>query len=103
MGYISDTVAKLKQSNPGQAEFYQAAEEVLESLGFILEADKRYRDYGVVERLLEPDRQIIFRVTWIDDKGQVQVNKGFRVQFNAALGPYKGGLRFHPSVTQGVI
>lgn len=103
MGYIDDTLVQLKGSNPGQAEFYQAAEEVLDSLRVVLDSDNRYVRHGILERLIEPERQIIFRVTWLNDKGEVRVNKGYRIQFNSALGPYKGGLRFHPSVTPGVI
>ncbi len=103
MGYIHDTIERLKKTSPGQAEFYQAAQEVLESLQLVLDSDERYAKYGIIERLLEPERLIIFRVTWVDDSGTVRVNKGYRVQFNSALGPFKGGLRFHPSVTAGVI
>jgi glutamate dehydrogenase (NADP+) len=103
MGYVHDTIVRLQKSSPGQTEFYQAAEEVLESLRVVLETDKRYARHGIIERLIEPERQIIFRVTWIDDSGTVRVNKGYRVQYSSVLGPYKGGLRFHPSVTAGVI
>ncbi|HAI88383.1 MAG TPA: NADP-specific glutamate dehydrogenase [Alcanivorax sp.] len=103
MGNFSDILVGLQQSSPGQTEFYQAVEEVLEALTPVLEAEPRYRDEGVVERLLEPERQIFFRVAWVDDNGRVRVNKGYRVQFNSALGPYKGGLRFHPSVNGGII
>ncbi|MEX2380971.1 MAG: NADP-specific glutamate dehydrogenase [Opitutales bacterium] len=100
---MHETIVRLQESSPGQTEFYQAAEEVLESLRVVLEADARYARNGIVERLVEPERQIMFRVTWLDDSGTVRVNKGYRIQFNSALGPYKGGLRFHPSVTAGVI
>lgn len=103
MGYIHETIARLQKSSPGQTEFYQAAEEVLDSLQVVLESDPRYARHGIIERIVEPEKQIIFRVTWLDDMGNVRVNKGYRVQFNSALGPYKGGLRFHPSVTAGVI
>ncbi|MBF5056453.1 glutamate dehydrogenase [Alcanivorax sp. 521-1] len=103
MSHVSSVIARLQQSSPGQTEFYQAVEEVLEVLSPVLDTDPRYRSEGVVERLLEPERQILFRVAWVDDKGAVQVNKGYRVQFNSALGPYKGGLRFHPSVNSGII
>ncbi|TVP53369.1 MAG: NADP-specific glutamate dehydrogenase [Halomonadaceae bacterium] len=103
MPYVHDTLTRLKHSSPAQAEFYQAADEVLESLRPLMEADRRYHDHSIIERLVEPERQILFRVCWVDDQGRVQVNKGYRVQFNSALGPYKGGLRFHPSVTSGVI
>ncbi len=103
MSYVHEVLESLKRSSPAQAEFYQAAEEVLESLQPLLEKDKRYLEHGIIQRIVEPERQILFRVTWVDDAGNVQVNKGYRVQFNSALGPYKGGLRFHPSVTSGVI
>ncbi len=103
MGYVHDTILRLQKSSPGQAEFYQAAEEVLESLHIVLESDKRYAEHGIIERIVEPERQILFRVTWTDDEGRVRVNKGYRIQFNSALGPFKGGLRFHPSVTAGVV
>ena len=103
MSKIDEILLNLQRSSPAQGEFYQAAEEVLESLHLLLESDPRYIQQGVVERMVEPERQILFRVAWMDDDGCVRVNKGYRVQFNSALGPYKGGLRFHPSVTAGVI
>ena len=103
MSDVSTILDGLRQSSPGQTEFYQAVEEVLEVLTPVLDAEPRYRQEGVIERLLEPERQILFRVAWVDDAGRVRVNKGFRVQFNSALGPYKGGLRFHPSVNGGII
>ena len=89
--------------NAGEPEFHQAVSEVLESLKIVLAKDPEYGEKGLVQRLCEPERQIIFRVPWVDDQGQVQVNRGFRVQFNSVLGPYKGGLRFHPSVNLGII
>lgn len=89
--------------NPGETEFHQAVHEVLDSLGPVVAKHPEYTDAAVIRRLCEPERQIIFRVPWIDDRGQVQINRGFRVQFNSALGPYKGGLRFHPSVYLGII
>ncbi|MBG7588383.1 NADP-specific glutamate dehydrogenase [Rothia kristinae] len=89
--------------NPGEPEFHQAVGEVFGSLGLLLEQDPAYGEHGLIERLVEPERQLIFRVPWVDDHGRVQVNRGFRVQFNSALGPYKGGLRFHPSVNLGVV
>ncbi|MGB7982259.1 MAG: NADP-specific glutamate dehydrogenase [Candidatus Nanopelagicales bacterium] len=101
--HIADTIASLEQSSPAQADFYQAAEEVLSSLQPILDRDPRYQKQNIIRRIVEPERQILFRVAWVDDRGDVQVNKGYRVEFNSALGPYKGGLRFHPSVTAGVI
>lgn len=89
--------------NSGEAEFLQAVREVLESLGRVIAKHPEYADHALIERICEPERQIIFRVPWTDDQGQVQINRGFRVQFNSALGPYKGGLRFHPSVNVGII
>jgi glutamate dehydrogenase (NADP+) len=89
--------------NPGEAEFHQAVKEVLESLGPVLVKYPEFAEAKIIERICEPERQLIFRVPWQDDRGQVQINRGFRVQFNSALGPYKGGLRFHPSVYLGII
>jgi glutamate dehydrogenase (NADP+) len=89
--------------NAGELEFHQAVREVLESLGRVVAKHPNYMDNALIERICEPERQIIFRVPWVDDKGQVQINRGFRVQFNSALGPYKGGIRFHPSVNVGII
>ncbi len=103
MTYVRDTIAKLEKSSPAQTEFYQAVEEVLQSLAPLLEQERRYRDNAIIERIVEPERQIIFRVPWVDDKGEIHVNKGYRVEFNSALGPFKGGLRFHPSVYVGII
>lgn len=100
---VNEYLARVRRSSPGQEEFYQAVEEVLTSLTPLFEADPRYLQEGIIERLLEPERQILFRVAWQDDQGRVRVNKGYRVQFNSALGPYKGGLRFHPTVNAGVI
>ena len=97
--YLDD----VKKRNPGEVEFHQAVEEVLESIAPVLEKNPQYVSAGIVERFLEPERQIMFRVPWVDDKGVVQVNRGFRVQFNSAIGPYKGGLRLHPSVYLGII
>ncbi|QTP55719.1 NADP-specific glutamate dehydrogenase [Billgrantia sulfidoxydans] len=103
MTYIHDTLEGLRRSSPAQGEFYQAAEEVLECLRPLLEAAPRYHQHSIIERIVEPERQIMFRVSWVDDAGKVQVNKGYRIQFNSALGPYKGGLRFHPSVNASII
>ncbi|GAH81839.1 unnamed protein product, partial [marine sediment metagenome] len=89
--------------NPGEVEFHQAVKEVLDSLGPVLDKHPEYVEAKILERIVEPERQIMFRVPWQDDKGKFQVNRGFRVQFNSALGPYKGGLRFHPSVYLGII
>ena len=103
MSYIHKTIADLKNSSPAQAEFYQAVEEVLDSLAPILESNKLYQQQAIIQRLVEPERQIMFRVPWADDQGNIQVNKGYRIEFNSALGPYKGGLRFHPSVNASII
>jgi len=89
--------------NPGETEFHQAVREVFDSLGPVLEKNPQYADAAVLQRICEPERQIIFRVPWVDDSGRIQINRGFRVEFNSALGPYKGGLRFHPSVYLGII
>nr|WP_321266372.1 NADP-specific glutamate dehydrogenase [uncultured Sulfurimonas sp.] len=103
MPYVNDVFEYLKRSSPYQKEFYQAAEEVLESLRPLMIKYPKYREHKIIERIVEPERQILFRVNWVDDNGVIQVNKGYRIEFNSALGPYKGGLRFHPSVTAGVI
>jgi len=103
MPYTAKTIEYLKRTSPAQTEFYQAAEEVLLSLAPLLDKDPRYQKHNIIERIVEPERQIFFRVTWIDDRGQIQVNKGFRIEFSSCLGPYKGGLRFHPSVNAGII
>jgi glutamate dehydrogenase (NADP+) len=103
MSYVHETLTRLAKSSPAQSEFYQATEEVLESLRPLFECAPHYHDHSIIERIVEPERQVMFRVSWLDDAGHVHVNKGYRVQFNSALGPYKGGLRFHPSVTSGTI
>lgn len=104
MGYVDEVIAMVVKKNPAEPEFHQAVKEVLESLRVVIEAnEEKYRREGLLERLVEPDRQIKFRVPWVDDKGYVQVNTGYRVQFNNAIGPYKGGLRLHPSVNLGII
>ena len=103
MSYVSEQLEKVIQKNPGEPEFHQAVTEVLHSLEVVIEKNPQYQKEGLLERLLEPERQIMFRVPWVDDNGNVQVNRGFRVQFNSAIGPYKGGLRFHPSVNLGII
>ena len=104
MSYVDETLARVKKQNPDQPEFNQAVYEVLESLRPVIEKNEdAYRRDALLERLTTPERAILFRVPWVDDKGQVQVNNGYRVQFNSAIGPYKGGLRFHPSVTLSVI
>lgn len=101
--YVNSVLETVKKRYPGEAEFHQAVTEVLESLTPVIEKNKDLQDAGILERIVEPERQIIFRVPWIDDKGKVQVNRGIRVQYNSALGPYKGGIRFHPSVNTSII
>ena len=104
MSYVDEVIELVVKKNPGEAEFHQAVKEVLDSLRPVVEAnEEKYRKEALLERLVEPERVIMFRVPWVDDKGNVQVNKGYRVQFNSAIGPYKGGLRFHPSVYLGII
>ena len=103
MSVVQNVLEQVKQRNHGEVEFHQAVEEVLLSLEPVIERHPEYVKAGILERLVEPERQIIFRVPWVDDQGKVQVNRGFRVQFNSAIGPYKGGLRFHPSVYVGII
>jgi glutamate dehydrogenase (NADP+) len=100
---LSPVFDELVQRNPGEVEFHQAVREVLESLGPVVAKHPHYADAEIIRRICEPERQIIFRVPWVDDAGQVQLNRGFRVEFNSALGPYKGGLRFHPSVYLGIV
>lgn len=101
--YLNGVMETVVKRNPNEPEFHQAVREVLESLEPVIEAHPEYEKAGLVERLVEPERVITFRVPWVDDSGKVQVNRGFRVQFNSAIGPYKGGLRFHPSVYAGII
>ncbi|MDR0515592.1 MAG: NADP-specific glutamate dehydrogenase [Fibromonadaceae bacterium] len=101
--YVARTVETLKKRYPGELEFHQAINEVLESLAPVIEKNKEFEEAGILERIVEPERQIIFRVPWTDDKGKVHVNRGMRVQYNSALGPYKGGIRFHPSVNTSII
>lgn len=104
MSYVDEVIAKVIEQNPAEPEFHQAVTEVLESLRPVIEANEdAYRKDALLERLVNPERQFKFRVPWVDDNGQVQVNTGYRVQFNSAIGPYKGGLRFHPSVNLGII
>ena len=104
MGYTDEVLKKVEERYPFEPEFLQAVREVLESLKPAIEAnEEKYRKAGLLERLVEPERIISFKVPWVDDEGRVRVNRGFRVQFNSAIGPYKGGLRFHPSVNQGIL
>jgi len=103
VAYVNEVLDMVIKRNPSEAEFHQAAKEVLESLEPVIKRHPEYAKAGILERIVEPERQIIFRVPWLDDAGNVRVNRGFRVQFNSALGPYKGGIRFHPSVYLGII
>ena len=103
MDYITRVLDEVKTKNADQPEFIQAVEEVLESLRPVIEAHPEYEKQAILERLVEPERSIMFKVPWMDDNGQVHVNRGYRVQFSSAIGPYKGGLRLHPSVNLGII
>ncbi|MDD6615980.1 MAG: NADP-specific glutamate dehydrogenase [Lachnospiraceae bacterium] len=104
MSYTEEIYERVVAQNPGEPEFHQAVKEVLDSLKLVIDAnEEKYRAVSLLERLVEPERIISFKVPWVDDNGKVQVNKGYRVQFNSAIGPYKGGLRFHPSVNQGIL
>ena len=101
--YVLRVMETVKARNPGEPEFLQAVTEVLESLEPVVEQHPEYEAAGILERFVEPERLVQFRVPWVDDKGQVQVNRGWRVQYNSAIGPYKGGLRFHPSVNASIL
>ncbi len=101
--YMNDVIASVKAKNPAEPEFHQAVQEVLQSLEPVVEKHREYRTAKIIERIVEPERVIIFRVCWMDDQGKIQINRGFRVQMNSAIGPYKGGLRFHPSVYLGIL
>lgn len=103
MSYISRAIETAKSRNPGEIEFLQVVEEMFESIHTVVESNPKYEENAILERMLEPDRQILFRVTWVDDAGRVQVNRGYRVQFNNSIGPYKGGLRLHPSVNLSIM
>ena len=104
MSYVDEVYERVVAQNPGENEFHQAVKEVLDSLRLVIDAnEEKYRKMALLERLTEPERVISFRIPWVDDQGQVQVNKGYRVQFNSAIGLYKGGMRFHPSVNQGIL
>ena len=102
-GTLSQFLDQVQRRNPGEPEFHQAVKEVLESLRPVLSARPEFIEEGILDRLVEPERQVIFRVPWVDDQGRVRVNRGYRIQFNSAIGPYKGGLRFHPSVNLGIL
>lgn len=104
MSYVDEIYTRVVEQNPGEPEFHQAVKEVLDSLRLVIDANEEtYRNAALLERLVEPERIISFRIPWVDDAGKVQVNKGYRVQFNSAIGPYKGGLRLHPSVNQSIL
>jgi glutamate dehydrogenase (NADP+) len=103
MPYVKEVFDYLIRTSPAQTEFYQSAKEILESIRPLLDKYPKYRQHKIIERIVEPERQILFRINWVDDNGIIHVNKGFRIEFNSALGPFKGGLRFHPSVNAGVI
>ncbi len=100
---VQQFMAMIKAKNPGENEFHQAVQEVAESLIPFIEENPRYKHAKILERIAEPERTIIFRVPWLDDKGDVQINRGFRIEMNSAIGPYKGGLRFHPTVNLGIL
>ena len=101
--YVKELMAMVKAKNPAETEFHQAVQEVAESLTLVLERHPEYRTARILERMVEPERVIMFRVPWVDSKGEVHVNRGFRIEMNSAIGPYKGGLRFHPSVNMGIL
>jgi glutamate dehydrogenase (NADP+) len=101
--YVNLFMARLQAKNPGETEFHQAAQEVVESLSLVLDRHPEYRSAKILERIVEPERVLMFRVPWMDDQGEIQVNRGFRIEMNSAIGPYKGGLRFHPSVNLGIL
>jgi glutamate dehydrogenase (NADP+) len=101
--YANDLIAEVKTKNPAEPEFHQAVQEVAESLSLVLERHPEYRTARILERIIEPERVIMFRVPWVDDQGEVRINRGYRIEMNSAIGPYKGGLRFHPSVTLGIL
>src|ERR1700691_239295 len=101
--YINDVMALVKAKNPAEPEFHQAVQEVLESLRLVLERHPEYISARILERITEPERVLMFRVPWFDDQGDIQINRGFRIEMNSAIGPYKGGLRFHPSVNLGIL
>src|SRR5512134_3139539 len=101
--YVRELLAEVQAKNPAEPEFHQAVQEVFESLDLVLDRRPEYRRARILERIVEPERVITFRVPWVDDQGEVRVNRGYRIEMNSAIGPYKGGLRFHPSVTQGIL
>ena len=96
--YVSSLMSDVKAKNPAEPEFHQAVQEVADSLALVLDRHPEYRHNKILERIIEPERVVLFRVPWLDDRGTVQINRGFRIEMNSAIGPYKGGLRFHPDV-----
>ena len=101
--YIEKILKDVKAKNQNEPEFHQAVQEVLESLEVVLQRHPEYRSLKILERMVEPERVIMFRVPWMDDQGEIQINRGYRIEMNSAIGPYKGGLRFHPSVNLGIL
>src|SRR5512136_1799988 len=101
--YVNTFMARVQAKNPGETEFHQAVQEVVESLSLVLDRHTEYRSAKILERMVEPERIVTFRVPWMDDQGEIQINRGFRIEMNSAIGPYKGGLRFHPSVNLGIL
>ena len=101
--YVRSLIAEVKAKNPAEPEFHQAVEEIVESLDLVLERHPEYRSSRILDRMVEPERVIMFRVPWLDDQGEIHINRGFRIEMNSAIGPYKGGLRFHPSVNLGIL
>src|SRR3989475_9184137 len=101
--FVRDLMAQVRTKNPGETEFHQAVQEVVESLDLVLERRPEYRSARIIERMVEPERVVMFRVPWQDDRGGYQINRGYRIEMNSAIGPYKGGLRFHPSVNLSIL
>src|SRR5438105_13039487 len=101
--FVRDLIAQVRAKNPGEIEFQRAVQEVVESLDVVLERRPEYRSARIIERMVEPERVVMFRVPWQDDRGTYQINRGFRIEMNSAIGPYKGGLRFHPSVNLSIL
>ena len=101
--YVQKLMAEVKSKNPNEPEFHQAVEEIVESLEIVLQRHPEYRSAQILERMVEPERVLMFRVPWMDDQGDIHINRGFRIEMNSAIGPYKGGLRFHPSVNLGIL
>ncbi|HEX2688282.1 MAG TPA: Glu/Leu/Phe/Val dehydrogenase dimerization domain-containing protein, partial [Kofleriaceae bacterium] len=101
--YVSALMSDVKAKNPAEPEFHQAVQEVADSLTLVLDRHPEYRHNKILERIIEPERVLLFRVPWVDDRGTVQISRGFRIEMNSAIGPYKGGLRFHPSVNLGIL